>query len=70
MKSIHHSGGVRNWSRYPSKPWCHAPDWLAFIVGLEGIVAAVADKRKSFGIDIEYKFSKKHHLQKPPKYID
>ena len=39
-------------------------------VGLEGIVAAAGEKCKSFGIDIEYEFSKKHRPRKPPKRID
>ena len=39
-------------------------------VGLEGIVAAAADKCKSYGIDVEYEFSKKHRSRKLPKRID
>ena len=40
------------------------------IVGLEGIVAAAAERCKSFGIDLEDEFSKKHRPRKPPKRID
>ena len=39
-------------------------------VGLEGIVAVAAERCKSFGIDVEYEFSKKHRPREPPKRID
>ena len=39
-------------------------------VGLKGIVAATAERCKSFGIDVEYEFSKKHRPREPPKRID
>ena len=35
-------------------------------LGLEGIVTVAAEKFKSFGIDAEYEFSKKHPPRRPP----
>ena len=39
-------------------------------LGLDGIVAVAAEKCKSFGIDAEYEFSKKHRRRRPPLRID
>ena len=39
-------------------------------LGLDGIVAVAAEKCKSFGIDAEYEFSKKHRRRRPPIRID
>ena len=39
-------------------------------LGLDGIVAVAAEKCKSFGIDAEYEFSKKHRRRSPPIRID
>ena len=39
-------------------------------LGLDGIVTAAVEKCKSFGIDAEYEFSKKHRPRRPPRRID
>ena len=39
-------------------------------VGLDGIITAAVEKCSSFGIDVQYEFSKKHRPRRQPRRID